>query len=344
MKTLRLLSLAALIAGCHVDQLFKAPDNRGPSPESSGPRLVFTTPPEDATAARPITPAIRVTVQDSTNQPLTSFDDSVTVDLGANPAGGTLSGTRTVEAVDGVATFPDLRIDKAGSGYTLRATASSVGEVTSPPFEVVPPPPPTTGNLTVTAATSGQNQDPDGYTVTVDGGQSKSIANDGSVTYDGLTAGDHTVELSGVASNCTVNGANPRTVSVPAGSTAQTEFAVSCEAPPPPPPVATHLVFTAQPSNTLPFSTIRPQVEVTAVDDAGNRVKSFTGRVTIAIGHDASLLGNANLSGTTGVDAVNGVARFNDLSIDQIGAGYTLRATAAGLTGAESERFNILTP
>src|SRR5207237_3395148 len=74
--------------------------------------------------------------------------------------------------------------------------------------------PPPTGNLTVTNSTTGQDLDPDGYTVTVDGGQSRSLGVNTSTTYPGLTATSHTVELTGVAGNCTVSGQNPRTVTV----------------------------------------------------------------------------------------------------------------------------------
>jgi len=41
------------------------------------------------------------------------------------------------------------------------------------------------------------------------------------------------------------------------------------------------------------------------------------------------------------VTAVNGVATFTDLSIDQPGNGYTLVVSGAGVTGAESSSFNI---
>jgi hypothetical protein len=109
----------------------------------------------------------------------------------------------------------------------------------------------------------------------------------------------------------------------------------------PPAPQATQLVFTVQPTKTSPSATITPAVEVTAVDDQGRVATGFTGFVTVAIGHDASLLGNAVLSGTKTVRAVNGVARFGDLSIDQSGNGYTLQAAASPLRGAESSAFNI---
>ena len=37
----------------------------------------------------------------------------------------TLGGTLTVAAIDGVATFTDLTLDTAGTGYTLRVTSGS---------------------------------------------------------------------------------------------------------------------------------------------------------------------------------------------------------------------------
>ena len=58
---------------------------------------------------------------------LVSTDSSnVTVALAANPAGGTLSGTTTVAAVNGLATFSNLSLDKAVAGYTLQVTEGDV--------------------------------------------------------------------------------------------------------------------------------------------------------------------------------------------------------------------------
>src|SRR5204863_9641669 len=86
-----------------------------------------------------------------------------------------------------------------------------------------------TGSLTVTTSTTGSNLDPDGYTITIDGSFSQPIATNASLTFTG-PSGDHTLALSGVASNCTVSGANPRTVTVPSGGTTTTTFSVSCAA------------------------------------------------------------------------------------------------------------------
>ena len=63
--------------------------------------------------------------------------------------------------------------------------------------------------------------------------------------------------------------------------------------------------------------------------------------MSIAIGHNGGMLVPGTLSGTKTVAAVNGVATFADLSIDQLGNGYTLRVSAAGMAGAESAAFNI---
>jgi hypothetical protein len=64
--------------------------------------------------------------------------DSITLSIGNNPAGGTLSGTLTVTVVNGVATSSDPSIDLAGAGYTLHATIVGGGaaDVDSNPFNI----------------------------------------------------------------------------------------------------------------------------------------------------------------------------------------------------------------
>ena len=105
-------------------------------------------------------------------------------------------------------------------------------------------------------------------------------------------------------------------------------------------PAALRLSYVAQPTTTLPLLTMKP-VKVAVVDDLGNTVTSFNGTVTIAIGHNGGLLLPGTLSGTKTVTAVNGVATFSDLSIDQPGNGYTLKASGSGLVETESAPFNI---
>jgi glucose/arabinose dehydrogenase len=92
------------------------------------------------------------------------------------------------------------------------------------------PPVDPTGDLDVTTATTGSDPDPDGYTVTVDGTANQAIESNGSVTFSGVAAGSHTVALSGVASNCSVDGGNAQSGTVPSGGRATTSFTITCDA------------------------------------------------------------------------------------------------------------------
>jgi len=79
-------------------------------------------------------------------------------------------------------------------------------------------------------------------------------------------------------------------------------------------------------------------VQVSAEDALGNLVTTFAGSVTVAIGANP---GGGTLSGTTVVTAVNGVATFSTLSINNKGTGYTLTGASGALTAATSVAFNI---
>jgi len=67
-----------------------------------------------------------------------------------------------------------------------------------------------------------------GYTVSVDGGASQTIAANGNVMFTQLYAASHTVVLSGVAGNCALTGSNAQQVNVSPGQTAAITFAASC--------------------------------------------------------------------------------------------------------------------
>src|SRR5207249_4431439 len=204
-------------------------------------QLVFSVQPSNATAGVAIAPAVQVTAQDAQGNTATQFTGSVTVALGANPGGGALSGTATVAAVAGVATFSDLSVTKSAPGYTLTAAATGLSSVASAAFNVA------------------------------------------------------------------------------AGA-------------------ATHLVVSVQPSNATAGAPITPAVQVTALDAQGNTATAFTATVTLAIGANP---GGGTLSGTTAVAGAGGVATFPGLSINKAGVGYTLAASATGVTGTTSAAFSI---
>lgn len=102
-------------------------------------QLVFTVQPSDAQVGVAISPAVVVTALDANGQVVTAYSDSVRMTIAANPSGGRLAGTTSVAAVAGVARFVDLKINKAGVGYTLQAaTAFPALSVVSAPFTITP--------------------------------------------------------------------------------------------------------------------------------------------------------------------------------------------------------------
>jgi Invasin, domain 3 len=113
--------------------------------------LAFSGQPTNAQANAPIAPAVVVQVVDALGN-LTSSGATVDMAIGTNPAGGTLAGTTSQTAVNGVATFADLSINNTGNGYTLAASATSLAGATSSAFNITQPVPSAT-NSTVIAVT-----------------------------------------------------------------------------------------------------------------------------------------------------------------------------------------------
>lgn len=104
-------------------------------------QLVFSGEPTGTSAGSAIDPAVQVTVEDSYGNVVDSDNTTtVTVAIGANPGGSTLGGTLTQTVQNGVASFPDLTLDNAGTGYTLTAvSAPATNSPTSTAFDIGSP-------------------------------------------------------------------------------------------------------------------------------------------------------------------------------------------------------------
>ncbi|NDG84085.1 MAG: hypothetical protein EBX52_03485 [Proteobacteria bacterium] len=118
-----------------------------PATQTTTYTLVFTTQPGDGTAGAALSDQPVVTIQDQIGNTVSDFNGSVTISIAENPGSGALGGGITVNAVNGVATFKDLSVDKKGSGYTLTASGNGL-TATSSAFDVAaaPPPPPAAGS------------------------------------------------------------------------------------------------------------------------------------------------------------------------------------------------------
>jgi hypothetical protein len=100
--------------------------------------LAFGTQPSTALVGKTISPAVTVRVLDAYGNLVTGDNSEVvTLALGANPGGATLTGGGSVTVSGGVATFGSLSLDKAGTGYTLTAASGSLTGMTSSAFNVV---------------------------------------------------------------------------------------------------------------------------------------------------------------------------------------------------------------
>ena len=101
-------------------------------------RLAFSAQPTDTPAGVPLSPSVEVTVEDAFGNPVVRPGGvlDVTIGLANNPGGGTLSGATTMAAIDGVATFSSLSVDRVGLDYTLVAASAGLPDAISGPFDV----------------------------------------------------------------------------------------------------------------------------------------------------------------------------------------------------------------
>jgi TolB protein len=95
------------------------------------------------------------------------------------------------------------------------------------------------GTIAVIISTTGESLDPDGFTLRVDG-DTRQVSRDTRVAITDVSAGNHTVGLADLASNCTVQGENPRVAAVSPAGRVELAFEIVCSRVP-----ATLLVTTA---------------------------------------------------------------------------------------------------
>jgi hypothetical protein len=98
------------------------------------------------------------------------------------------------------------------------------------------------------------------------------------------------------------------------------------------------IVFSVEPSNAAEGVAINPAIQVRVQSTDGKLMPVNGGIITLSIGNNPS---SGTLSGTLSKETVEGVATFDDLSIDLTGTGYTLAASAQDVLSVTSAAFNI---
>jgi alpha-tubulin suppressor-like RCC1 family protein len=132
------LTIAILVVtagtGCGDD------DPSSPRPPPATPTQIgFTVQPSQALRDSVIAPAVQVEVRGASGARIAGATNTVTLALDANPAGAALIGTTSVAAVNGIATFANLRVTERGRSYMLVASSPSLTPDTSGVFDIVVP-------------------------------------------------------------------------------------------------------------------------------------------------------------------------------------------------------------
>ncbi len=296
--------------------------------------VVTTQPPSSITAGQDF--GLTVTVEDGFGDVVTSYNGPVTISLGNNPGGGSLGGTLSVNAVNGVATFSELTLDTAGTGYTILATGNGLTNATTDSFNVTAA---AASRLIVTAEPPASVVAGAGVSFTItaeDAYGNVATGFDGSVTatLPGASSGVTLNAVNGVASfNIDVQqtGTYMYTVSS-AGLTSATTTSVTVT-----PAAPAQLVVTSEPPGSINQGADFG-LTITAEDKYGNVATSFTADVTIALASNPS---GSNLGGALTVQADAGVAAFADLTLNKPGNGYTIAASASGLAAATTSAIDV---
>lgn len=199
-------------------------------------KLNFTTSPPNGTVNSNLSPAVQVAVQTAAGATVTTATNTVTLTFASNPTGATLAGTLSRAAVNGVATFNDLKIDKPGT-YTLVASSPGLTPATSLPFTITGAA--VAGPLTITNTVTGSPQPSGPFTITIDPGTPgeivRTLPKNGFIQVTGLSAGQHTVVLSGSGigpgSDCAIAGGGTASLTLPANGAGGVDFQVHCAPP-----------------------------------------------------------------------------------------------------------------
>ncbi len=314
---------------------------------SSPAKLGFGNQPSDLTAGDPFSPVVTVEVLDVNNNLVNNATHSITISFHTNTAGGTLLGTTTVAAVNGVATFTDLSVDMVGTGYRLMATASGLQDpAPSNTFAVVAGAAdklafgqqPTNNDPAVplTPAVTVQIQDQFGNLVTSSTANvdMEIGINAGAGTLSGgvsVAASGGVATFNSISIDKAGDGYTLVATSTGLDDAESTTFEINFGLP-------AKVTVTTHPGDGVAGEALTPAIVAQIEDNQGNLVEDYSDPVSITIQEN---VGGSTLTGTLSVNAVDGVATFNNVVLNKVGVGYKLAANSFGLASGITDPFDI---
>jgi hypothetical protein len=299
--------------------------------------VAFTTQPTNNPVDGTFT--VAAAIQDVSGATITTDSTSqVTLAIDTNPGGGTLGGTLTRTAANGVATFTGLSLNEAGTGYTLRASSGALTDGVSNAFTIYGP----AARLEITASPAAPVAADAVFTVQVTvqdsaGRRVENATNAVTVVLDTYPTG---ATLLGTTSQAAVAGVASfgdlrlRT----AGDSTLKATAASLTDADPVSLTVTPLAAAALAVTDLPATYTagdQSDVTVTARDQFGNVATSYTGTV-----HFTSSDGTATLPANyTFVAGDQGIRSFSNGVVLKTAGSQSVTATdtvTASITGAQA--------
>lgn len=298
-------------------------------------RLSFSTQPGGGTAGVNWLQQPVVQVLDAGGNIVTSSSAPVALSIIGT---GVLSGSGSIAASAGVATYSGLSIDLIGTGKQLVAASAGLTSGTSSVFNIVQGPAtrlcwlaqPGTGTAGVAFATQPRVIVADSGCNVVNGASNSVtllVSGGGALLGGGTVAAASmgTASFSGL--NMTVSGVKSLNATAAGLTSAGTiSFTINSNVP-------SQLAFATQPGNGTAAVVLAQQPVVEVRDVYSNIVTSGTGAVSLSLS-----MGTGSFSGTGTVGAVAGVATFSGLSflqsgIKQLSAAYGTLSVASGTFG-----------
>lgn len=308
-----------------------------PAPAAS---LAFEVQPEVVGAGRIFEKSLRVVLLDDLGERVDGAANTISLTLSGGDPTAMLLGTSVVDAVDGVATFTDVAVDRPGADYVLAASADGLASADSTPFDVTALPPPNLVFETEPAPETRAGEKlstivvrlvdergwllPDSLTVvTLESngsapllGTTTATAIDGIATFDDLRIESATTQIRLVAIADGFTGAESEPFDVQAAE-------------------ASELVFVTQPHDAAPGESVG-SIELEVLDRFGNRATTDV-ELTLSLigGSEEAMLEMLPLVATSGL------FRSEETTVDRRGVGYQLVASAIGFAPVSSEVFHV---
>ena len=258
-------------------------------------QLVFGQPPTGAASGATITPAVTVLIKDSVGNVVTTSSAPVTLTLTSGT--GTLAGTTTQAAVNGVATFSDLSISTAGAGKILTASSTGLTSAASSAFAITAGAPSqlvfTTQPAVGASFASGATVSP-ALTVQIEDAAGNPVAQSNvSITLSLVTGSTGTIsgipnpapktDASGKVtySNVSIDLVGSKQIvadsaTLPVSAATSNPITIT-------PGTAAKLAFGQQPTDTPSGTAITPPVTVLVEDTAGNVVTTSSASISLTL-------------------------------------------------------------